>query len=293
MLRPRPDRNREDAGDGAHRAVEAELADEHGVGMDRTTATGTGYIGQYRPAIARIFESLATCPDDLLLFFHHVPYSYKLHSGKTVIQSIYDSHYEGAEAVEAYVRDWKSLQPHVDEPRFSEVLHQLEYQAGQAQVWRDAVTNWFARTSGIPDAQGRVGNYPGRTEAESMSLTGYAIKPVTPWEDASQGKAIECESATMCSASFHYDGSPGWHTIRVQYFDQSNGVSHFRLFVANQLIQEWAADALIPERRTKVDASSSTRRSITGIALRKGDEIRIEGIPGGAEHAAIDYVEIR
>ena len=132
-------------------------ADEKGVGMDRTVATGTGYIGQYRPAIAQVFESLATCPDDLLLFLHHVPYTFKLHSGKTVIQSIYDSHYKGAEAVEGYVRDWKSVQPHIDEHRFAEVLHQLEYQAGQAQVWRDAVTTWFLRASGIPDQQGRVG----------------------------------------------------------------------------------------------------------------------------------------
>jgi alpha-glucuronidase len=267
-------------------------ADEKGVGMDRTTATGTGYIGQYSPSIARMFESPATCPDDLLLFFHHVPYTYKLHSGKTVIQYIYDSHYEGAATVEAYVRDWKSLEPHIDEQRFAEVSQQLEYQAGQAQVWRDAVTTWFLRASGIPDAQGRVGNYPGRTEAESMTLDGYTIKPVVPWEGASGGKAIECESA-RCSASFKYDGASGWHTIRVQYFDQSNGISHFKFFVGNQLVDEWAADDRVPERRAKVDSSSSTRRTITGIALRAGDEIRIEGIPDGVERAAVDYVEIR
>jgi alpha-glucuronidase len=267
-------------------------ADEQGVGMDRTVATGTGFIGQYLPPVAHMFESLATCPDDLLLFLHHVPYTYKLHSEKTVIQSIYDSHYEGAEAVEAYIRDWKSLQSHIDEQRFAEVLHQLEYQAGQAQVWRDAVTTWFLRASGIPDQKGRVGNYPGRTEAESMTLDGYAIKSVTPWEGASGGKAIECPQ-TRCSASFRYDGPPGWHTIRVQYFDQSTGVSHFRLFVGSQLVDQWGADDRVPERRTKVDASSSTRRAITGIALRKGDEIRIEGMPDGAEHAALDYVEIR
>ncbi len=267
-------------------------ADDKGVGMDRTVATGTGYIGQYRPAIAHKFESLATCPDDLLLFLHHVPYTYKLHSGKTVIQYIYDSHYDGADAVEAYIRDWKSLQPHIDEQRYAEVLHQLEYQAGQAQVWRDAVAMWFLRASQIPDQKGRVGNYPGRTEAESMTLDGYAIKPVTPWEGASGGKAIECPQ-TRCSASFRYDGAPGWHTIRVQYFDQSSGISHFRLFVGSQLVDEWAADDPVPERRMKVDASSSTRRTITGIALRKGDEIRMEGMPDGAEHAAIDYVEIQ
>jgi alpha-glucuronidase len=267
-------------------------ADQQGVGMDRTTATGTGYIGQYRPAIARMFESLATCPDDLLLFLHHVPYTYKLHSGKTVIQFLYDSHYEGAEAVEAYVRQWRSLEHHIDEQRFAEVLHQLEYQAGQAQVWRDAVTMWFLRASGIPDAKGRVGNYPGRVEAEDMTLDGYGIQPVTPWEDASGGKAIECTVA-RCSASFHYQGSSGWHTIRVQYFDQSTGVSHFRMFVGDQLIDEWAADDRVPERRAKVDASSSTRRTVTGIALRTGDLIRIEGVPNGAERAALDYVEIQ
>jgi len=267
-------------------------ADEKGVGMDRTMATGTAFIGQYSPAIASMFESLATCPDDLLLFLHHVPYTYKLHSGKTVIQSIYDSHYEGAEAVEAYVRDWKSLEHHIDEQRYAEVLHQLEYQAGQAQVWRDAVTMWFLRASLIPDARGRVGIYPGRTEAESMTLDGYVIKPVIPWEDASGGKAIEC-AAARCSASFRYEGAPGWHTVRVQYFDQSNGVSHFKLFVDSQIVDQWAADDRVPERRTKIDSSSSTRRTIIGIALRKGDEIRIEGVPDGPERAAIDYVEIR
>ena len=76
-------------------------ADEKGVGMDRTVATGTGFIGQYRPGGgARFTNRWQTCPDELLLFLHHVPYTYKLHSGKTVIQYIYDSHYEGAEAVE-------------------------------------------------------------------------------------------------------------------------------------------------------------------------------------------------
>ncbi len=267
-------------------------ADEKGAGMDRTVASGTGYAGQYSPTVARMFESLATCPDDLLLFFHHVPYSYKLHSGKTVIQSIYDSHYEGADAAEAYAHDWKSLRPHIDEQRYADVLEQLEYQAGQAQVWRDAVTMWFLRASGIEDAKGRVGNYPGRVEAEAMTLDGYRIVPVTPWETASGGKAIVCEAA-RCSASFRYEGEPGWHTIRVQYFDQSNGVSHFRLLIGGQIVNEWAADNPVPERRTRIDSSSSTRRTITGIALRKGDEIRLEGMPGGAEQAAIDYIEIR
>jgi alpha-glucuronidase len=264
-------------------------ADEQGVGMDRTVAAGTGYIGQYRPALAAVYESLATCPDDLLLFMHHVPYTYKLHSGKTVIQSIYDSHYEGAEAVENYVRQWKALKTRIDEARYAEILAQLEYQAGQAEVWRDAVTMWFFRASKIADEKGRVGHYPGRYEAESMALDGYAVRDVTPREDASGGKAIAC-GAPQCAATLKYDGPPGWYTLHVQYFDQADGISHYRLFVGKQLIDEWSAPLRLVTRR--LDSTSSTRRLITGVALRPGDEIRIEGKPDGSEPAALDYVEI-
>ena len=264
-------------------------ADEKGVGMDRTSATGTGFIGQFTPAVAKVFESLQTCPDELILFMHHVPYTHALHSGKTVIQHIYDSHYEGAEAVARYARDWKLLKGRVDERRYEEVLAQLEYQVGQAVVWRDAVSNWFRKTSGIADAGGRVGRHPGRVEAEAMTLSGYAEKPVTPWEAASGEKAVECGTSS-CTATFRYNGEAGWRDVIVQYFDVNNGVSRFRFRVGNQVMAEWLADDRVPTRR--VDSSSSARRVISGILLRPGDEIRIEGTPNGGETAALDYVEI-
>jgi alpha-glucuronidase len=264
-------------------------ADEMGVGFDRTVKSGTGFLGQYSQPVMNLFESLETCPDDLVLFTHHVPYRYKLHSGKTVIQYIYDSHYEGADAVDGYVRKWKGLTGLVDERRYQDVLQQLEYQSGQAIVWRDAVNNWFFKESGIPDEKGRVGNHPGRIEAESMTLTGYAARPVTPWESASGGTAIEC-SAGPCSAGTRYSGGAGWRDIAVQYFDQQDGVSRFRVWVGAQLIDEWAASDKLPTR--KIDSSSSSRRLIPGVALRTGDEIRIEGVPDGRETAALDYVEI-
>jgi len=264
-------------------------ADEKGAGMDRTVATGTGFIGQYRPAVARLYESLATCPDDLLLFLHHVPYTYRLHSGQTVIQYIYDSHYQGADAVAGYVDAWKPLQGRIDDQRYGEVLAQLEYQAGQAQVWCDAVTMWFLRASGIPDARGRVGHYPGRFEVESMALEGYTVRDVVPWEAASGGKAVACEVA-QCAASLHFDGAPGWYVLHVQYFDLPAGIARFRVLVANQVVDEWAGADHLPAR--KIDGSSSVRRVIPGIALRPGDEIRIEGVPDGGDPAALDYVEI-
>jgi alpha-glucuronidase len=264
-------------------------ADDKGVGMERTVAKGTGYIGQYRPAVAKLYESLETCPDDLLLFLHHVPYTYKLHSGKTVVQYIYDSHYAGAEAVGGWVRDWKALHGRVDDQRYYQVLAQLQYQAAHTEVWRDAVNDWFHRTSGIDDAKNRVGRHPGRTEAEAMTLDGYTVRDITPWETASGGKAIACPEA-KCTAALRYAGAQGWFTLNVQYFDLNGAVSRFKLWVGTQLVDEWSASDHLPAR--KLDSSSSTRRVISGVALRPGDQIRVEGFPEGRELAALDYLEI-
>ena len=85
-------------------------ADHEGIGMDRTVATGTGYVGPVSARDSSLYEMADNTPDDLLLFFHHVPYNYHLHSGKTVIQYIYDSHYEGAEQAVDFVRQWKTLE---------------------------------------------------------------------------------------------------------------------------------------------------------------------------------------
>jgi alpha-glucuronidase len=257
--------------------------------MDRTVATGTGYAGQYRPAVAKVFESLATTPDELITWFHHVPYTYKLHNGKTVIQYIYDSHYEGAEAVEQYASDFKSLASHMDERRYNEILAQLEYQAGQATVWRDAVNNWFHRASNIPDAKNRVGRNLERTEAEEMKLDGYTTMKPIRWESASGGEAVECKQA-RCEASLAYMGIAGWRRLRVQYFDQNNGQAHYRVRINDQVVDEWTANFVVPTAR--LDSSSSSRRTIANIALRPGDIIDIEGTPNAGELAGFDYIEI-
>jgi alpha-glucuronidase len=133
-------------------------ADEHGIGMDRTIATGTGYIGLYSPEVQKMYEPLANCPDELLLFMHHVPYTYILHSGKTLIQHIYDSHYDGAEQAAGLVTQWEAFHGQIDDERYNDVLARLQYQAGHAIVWRDTVVTWFFKTSGIPDAKGRIGH---------------------------------------------------------------------------------------------------------------------------------------
>ncbi len=267
-------------------------ADAQGVGMDRTVATGTGYAGQYSPEVARTFESVTTTPDDIVLFFHHLPYTYRLHSGKTVLQSIYDMHYEGANAVEEYVHDWKSLKGRIDDARYNAILNQLEYQAGQAEVWRDAVCRWFEKASGLLELAKEPGNNAVRTETESMTLDGYTVAPVTPAEDASGGKAVSCP-AQHCTASFDYKGVPATFDTRVEYFDQSTGTAHYRVFLNDKMIDEWAADLrLLPGRNdARLDSTTSTRHLISGVQLKPGDRIRIEGAPDGRESAALDYVE--
>jgi len=265
-------------------------ADHDGIGMDRSMATGTGFVGQYPVDVQRVYESEKTTPDDLLLFFHHVPYTYVLHSGKTVIQHIYDSHYEGAAEAADFVRQWKSLQHSIDDQRYAAVLARLEYQAGHAIVWRDAICNWFFRTSGIADEKGRVGHHHDRVEAEAMQLQGFVPIDVEPWENASAGRAIECMKATGCTATFRFDRAPGQYEIDVQYFDQNNGASKFRVWVGDKEVDEWIANDHLPA--TKPGGDSSTRHTIPALTLHPGDEIRIEGVPDGEEHAPLDYIEL-
>ena len=266
-------------------------AERDAVGMDRTVTTGTGFVGQYSPEVQKIYESVANTPEDLLLFFHHLPYTYKLRSGRTVIQAIYDSHYAGAARTADFVRSWSSLRGRIDDERYDAVLAQLEYQSGHAIVWRDAINDWFHRISGMEDEKGRVGHHPNRLEAEAMQLTGYQVFEPESWEGASGGKGITCpETETACGAQTKFDRPAGWYEIDVEYFDLSSGISKFKLFVNDQMIDEWRAKEVFPGKTPSAD--SSTRRRIKGIALRPGDTLRIEATPDGSERAPLDYIEL-
>ncbi|MFC9616178.1 alpha-glucuronidase [Streptomyces sp. NPDC056938] len=131
------------------------FADREGIGVDRSRATGTGYAAQYAKPWSQTYETPESCPDELLLFFHHVPYGYVLHSGKTVIQHIYDTHFEGVEEAEAAQGVWATLADLVAPARHARVAELYEEQLRSAREWRDQVNSYFLRKSGIPDAGGR------------------------------------------------------------------------------------------------------------------------------------------
>src|SRR6185437_16173406 len=105
-----------------------------------------GFVGQYWPEVAKVYENVSTTPDDLLTFFHHVPYTYKLnqpgYGGKTVIQYIYDSHYQGAEEAARLSEEWATLKGKIDPAIFDNMHARLAYQAGHAIVWRDAIVQY-------------------------------------------------------------------------------------------------------------------------------------------------------
>ncbi len=100
--------------------------DPEGIGMDRSVATGTGFAGQYPPEVAKMYESAATTPDSLLLFFHHMPWTYKLHSGKTIIQYVYDIHYQGATEAAQLGDEWATLKGKIDPQLFEDERARLE-----------------------------------------------------------------------------------------------------------------------------------------------------------------------
>lgn len=130
-------------------------ADSKGIGIDRTIESGTGYTGQYNEPLKGLYNNLETCPDELLLFFHHVSYNHVLKSGKTVIQHIYDTHFEGCEAVKKFISKWNELDGKVDKDIYEQTLELLRIQIDSAEDWRDQINTYFYRMSAIEDEKKR------------------------------------------------------------------------------------------------------------------------------------------
>lgn len=125
-------------------------ADHLGIGVDRTK-NGTGYASLYYPPFSSQYENVDTCPDELLLFFHHVSYHHVLKNKKTVIQHIYDTHFEGVEEVEDMIRMWKQLENKIPQKEFQRVLKRFLLQLENAKEWCDQINAYFYRKSGIED----------------------------------------------------------------------------------------------------------------------------------------------
>ncbi|KEZ17118.1 Alpha-glucuronidase precursor [Sphingobium yanoikuyae] len=124
-------------------------ADKQGIGFDRTR-TGSNATGQYAPALAKLLDNPKTTPERDLLWFHHLPWDYRLASGETLWDGLIHHYDRGVETVAAMQRDWAKLKPQVDAERFAQVETFLAIQHREAQWWRDACIAYFQSVSGRP-----------------------------------------------------------------------------------------------------------------------------------------------
>ncbi len=124
-------------------------ADAAGIGFDRT-ASGSDAVAQYAPHVAAQFASLKHCPENLLLWFHHVPWTYRLASGHTVWDSLVLHYVRGVAAVKRMRSTWRRLSGYVDPRRYRLTAAFLTIQVHEAEWWRDASIAYFQSISHLP-----------------------------------------------------------------------------------------------------------------------------------------------
>jgi alpha-glucuronidase len=125
-------------------------ADARGVGFDRTTATGTGTVAQYFPPLDAVYGDPQTCPDGYLLWFHHLPWYFRMKDGSTLWDALCYRYDAGVQAVRNYQKVWDRIERFVDPERFAAVQSKLKHQAVNAQLWKDACLLYFQTFSQLP-----------------------------------------------------------------------------------------------------------------------------------------------
>jgi alpha-glucuronidase len=118
-------------------------ADKDGVGFNRSS-TGTNAVSQYREPYASQYDKLETCPENLLLWFHHLPWDYKMKDGSTLWESLQYHYNQGVIMTETYQNLWHNkMKAYVDEQRWREVDDRLKIQVENAREWRDVCLGYF------------------------------------------------------------------------------------------------------------------------------------------------------
>jgi alpha-glucuronidase len=124
-------------------------ADTSGIGFDRTH-TGSDAVSQYHEPLASQLSDLKTCPEAFLLWFHHLPWDYKMNSGRTLWEEICYHYDNGVQQVRGFQNLWDAAKPYVDEERFADVQSRLRKQCRDAQFYKDACVLYFQQFSRRP-----------------------------------------------------------------------------------------------------------------------------------------------
>ncbi|PTT32963.1 alpha-glucuronidase [Chryseobacterium sp. HMWF028] len=124
-------------------------ADAQGVGFNRTK-TGSNAVSQYFPPLNEKYGNISTCPENLILWFHHVPWDYTMKDGKTLWDELCYTYDSGVKKVRDYQKIWDKMKPYIDEQRFTDVQSKLKIQSRDAVWWKDACLLYFQTFSKNP-----------------------------------------------------------------------------------------------------------------------------------------------
>ena len=127
-------------------------ADSIGMGFDRTLK-GSANVKQYPDELCRLYNDINTCPENLLTWFHHVPWDFRMKSGRTFWDELCHKYDEGVHQARHFLAVWDAMQPYVDSQRFNEVQRKLRIQARDSEWWRDACLLYFQTFSKRPIPQ--------------------------------------------------------------------------------------------------------------------------------------------
>lgn len=124
-------------------------ASKEGIGFDRTTS-GSNAVSQYCSPLSETYNNLETCPEELLLWFHHVPWDHRMKNGRTLWDELSYRYDGGVQQVRDFQKLWDRMEPYVDSERFSQVQSRLRIQSRDAVWWKDACLLYFQTFSGMP-----------------------------------------------------------------------------------------------------------------------------------------------
>lgn len=124
-------------------------ADSAGLGFNRSSS-GSNAVAQYPAQLAKKLDDINTCPEEFILWFHHVPWDFKMKSGATLWQELCNRYQSGVESVETMQRQWTSAKPYIDPELWNDVNERLMTQARDANWWREGCLLYFQQFSGMP-----------------------------------------------------------------------------------------------------------------------------------------------
>jgi alpha-glucuronidase len=124
-------------------------ASEYGIGFNRSES-GSNAVAQYSEPLRSMFNNPRTCPENLILWFHHLPWNYRMSSGLTLWDELCYHYYHGVDEARLMQKKWDRLAGMIDQERFDHVQHKLKIQTREAVWWRDACLLYFQTFSGMP-----------------------------------------------------------------------------------------------------------------------------------------------